>query len=93
MRTIYVAQIEYNADMDAKIGSKHGASWHEVEEATLYPGTFIRASWLYPTDDDPRGPRVVIEGSTYAGRVLRVVLYPADGDSGTWRLATAVPLA
>lgn len=34
---------------------------------------------------------MAIEGTTYSGRSLRVILYPVDEDDGTWRLGTAVP--
>lgn len=91
-RKVYVAFVQPNADLNAKINSKHGVTWDEMEEVVLAPARPLRVRWIYPTEDDPRGRRVVIEGRTAAGRILRVLLYPVDEQAGEWRLATAVPL-
>jgi uncharacterized DUF497 family protein len=57
----------------AKLGSKHGVSVSEVEDACWDNGA--SAKW----DVDPaRGRRLLVKGRTESGRSLRVVLRPTD---------------
>lgn len=90
VRRVYVAVIDCSADVRAKINQKHSVTVDEVHEAVLYPARLRRAAWVW---DAQRGNRLVAEGVTLSGRVLRIVLYPVDEKGGTWRLGTAVPLA
>ena len=85
-----MAVIVKSDSVRAKIAAEdHGyVTPAEVDEAALFcEGRGAR--W----DDDPeRGRRLIIRGTTAAGRSLLVVLYPMnenDEDEGTWRLATA----
>lgn len=46
-----------------------------------------RAGWEH---DPLRGWRVLATGTTYDGRRLNAVLYPANEQDGTWWLGTAM---
>ncbi len=93
MTRVYISQIDCSAHVLEKINNLHGVTLDEVKEAVLFPARPIRAVRLQPTHDDPRAPRVILEGVTLPSRRIRVVLYPVDEREGTWRLGTAVPLA
>lgn len=86
-------QVQPNAVLAAKIAGKHGITWDEMLEAVCWPARLRRAVWVTPSEHDPRPARVVVDGSTAQGRMIRVMLYPVDPEEGTWRLGTAVPLA
>jgi len=87
---VYVAVIDCSADVLAKINGKHGVTLDEVRDAVLYPSRLRRAVWVWDAD---RGSRLVAEGVTRSGRVIRAILYPVNTADGTWRLGTAVSLA
>lgn len=78
-----IRTIEVSDHVRAKINGKHGLSELDVMEACEMP---LAAAW----DADPeRGDRLLIRGRTSSGRIIRIVLYPIDVTSGTWRLGTA----
>ncbi len=87
---VYIAHIDCSQEVLAKINSKHGVTIDEVRQVCLYPSRPRRAAWAW---DSRRGSRLVVEGVTRSGRIVRAVLYPVDLADGTWRLGTAVPLA
>lgn len=72
-----------------KIHQKHDVTLDEVREAVILTEV-ERSGWDW--DPDPsRGWRLIVIGTTYAGRRLFVVLYPVDQGEGVWRLGTALP--
>lgn len=79
-----IRDVEISARMVAKLGSKHGVAAHEVYEACEAPE---RAGWH---DHPEYGRRLLVEGRTYQGRLLKVVLQPVDASEGKWRLRTAL---
>ena len=93
MRPVYVASIEPNTELANQINNKHGVTWHEVEEAVLWPARHVRATWHSADITPQRGRRIVIEGRTVRGRALGVVSYPVDDADRTWRLGAAVGLS
>jgi hypothetical protein len=48
----------------------------------------LQAGWDHHPE---RGWRLLAVGTTYAGRVLNAVLYPAQEGDGVWWLGTAFP--
>ncbi len=72
--------------MAAKLAHKNPpVTPDEVREALVLT-RLERAGW----DHDPdRGWRLLATGTTYTGRRINAVLYPAD-DEGTWWLGTAM---
>lgn len=72
--------------MRDKIASKHHVTEQEVREALVLT-RLGRASWDHDVD---KGWRLLATGTTYSGRPLNAVLYPADETNGTWWLATAM---
>lgn len=69
------------------IAARHSVTMHEVQEAIVL--TEVSASaWDFDPD---RGWRLLVTGTTYAGRELLVVLFPIDESEGIWRLGTAMP--
>lgn len=76
-----------SAAVRAKLAAKHPpVTEAEVREALILT-RLVRAGW----DDHPeRGRRLLVIGTTYAGRTLKAVLYPADEQDGTWWLGTAM---
>ena len=78
-----IRMIEVSDRVRAKINGKHQVSEQDVMEACEAP---LAAAW----DNDPeRGNRLLVRGCTRSGRVIRIVLFPIDAQSGTWRLGTA----
>lgn len=83
--TAWIAEIEVSGPVLAKIRSKHGVTLDEVKEATLC-GAADAVVW----DRHPeKGLRLLARGTTTDGKLLKVVLYPDDVDSGRFYLATA----
>lgn len=78
-----IRDLECSVAVQAKINGKHHISvddvWHACENARA-------AAWH---DDPERGRRLLVAGPALGGRPIRVILYPVDAESGTWRLATA----
>jgi hypothetical protein len=90
--SVYIAQIDCSDSVREKINSKHGITLDEVREAFMYPARPERVSRLTSTHEDPRAPRIAVQGSTLRGRRIQAVLYPVDEGNGIWRLGTAVPM-
>lgn len=83
----YVAIVYASQAIRAKIGgADHGhLTFDEVREAVeLCP---VDDSWW--DDHAARGWRLIVLGTTGAGKKLTVVLYPVDEGDGTWNLGTA----
>lgn len=86
----YIAElVTPSAALVGKIHRKHNVTLDEVREAVILTDV-ERSAWDW--DPEPsRGWRLIVIGTTYAGRRLFVVLYPVDQVEGIWRLGTAVP--
>lgn len=83
---VYIAVVLCSRGVEEKINSKHNVTLVEVREATV--NTEVLASgWIW---DEERGDRLLVVGTTYTGRELRVVLYPRDPTDGVWTLGTAM---
>jgi hypothetical protein len=83
----YVAVVNISPKIKKKIGAAdhgHVADW-EVREAVVLCD--VTDSWW--AHDHERGWRLIIEGTTAAGREVVVALYAVDEDDGTWNLGTA----
>lgn len=87
MARIYIAQIEISSAMAVKIQSKHGVTPAEVREACQAPNRYTSAGW---SNEPERGLRLIVFGSSAAGRRLKIVLFPVDIDEGIYRLGTAL---
>lgn len=78
-----------DASVEAKIKQKHDLTPVEVREAVVLAPD-AEAVW----DDDPtRGLRLVVAGTTYAGRQVIAYLVPLnenDPEEGTFKLKTAL---
>lgn len=73
--------------MSRKLAAKHPpVTEAEVKEALVLT-RLVRAGW---EDHPEHGLRLLATGTTYAGRRLNAVLYPADEGDGTWWLGTAM---
>jgi uncharacterized DUF497 family protein len=69
-----IRQLRWDQETIAKLGSKHGVSVTEVEDA-CYWDNGATARW----DVDPvRGRRLLVKGRTESGRQLRIILRPTD---------------
>jgi hypothetical protein len=82
---VHIAEVDISASVAAKTREKHGVEPYEVREADVL---VVRARRHH---DPERGWRLLVIGSTYAGRMLNVVLYPVVIADGTWRPGTAMP--
>lgn len=82
----YIAEVRISPAMEAKIRQKHGVTGDEVREAVILT-PLERARWH---EHPQRGWRLLVTGTTYAGRRLNLVLYPVDAEDGTWSLGTAM---
>ena len=82
---IEINWVEISSHVDAKINGKHHVSAGEVEQAC---DQVVRAGW----EQDNAGTwRVIGVGRTASDRRIAFFLYPIEGESGAWRLATAYP--
>lgn len=84
MMRVHIAHVEISPAMASKIMSKHGVTPYEVREAC---SAVERAAWDY---HPKHGRRLLVEGRTVRGRVLKVILQPVDTADGSWRLRTAL---
>lgn len=85
----YIAELlPPSSSLIDKLHRKHGVTLDEVREAVIL--TDVRSSVWDWHPDPARGWRLLVTGTTYAGRGLLVVLYPVDEQDGTWRLGTAM---
>jgi uncharacterized DUF497 family protein len=76
---VEVVRLLWRSDVLAKLGSKHGVSRNDVEEACW--DHQVKARW----DLDPeRGRRLLIDGRTESGRRLRVILRPTERHGEFW---------
>jgi hypothetical protein len=81
---VYIAVVEIPPAVEAKILGR-GVTAAEVREAVVLTSV-LRARWHRHPD---RGWRLLVVGLTFAGRSIKVVLYPVDANDGIWRLGTA----
>lgn len=82
---VWIAEIIFPLEVALKLGSKHGVSAWEVEEACLF-GAHREARWHeHPTF----GRRLLVRGETYAGRRILAILSPIDESDGVWECRTA----
>jgi hypothetical protein len=80
---VQIVRLLWRPDVVAKVGSKHGVSLNDVEDACW--DHQIKATW----DLDPeRGRRLFVDGRTESGRRLRVILRPTD-TPGEFSVVTA----
>jgi hypothetical protein len=87
MQRVYIAEIVISDAMAEKIQSKHGVAPDEVREACQAPNRYRRAAWHTHPE---YGRRLIVFGSTRAGRIIKVILQPVDLTDGVWRLRTAL---
>jgi len=81
---VYIGFVEISLAMAQKIQSKHGVTPDEVLDACASATTAV---WH---DHPEHGRRLLVEGRTREGRLLKVILQPVDPQDGTWRLRTAL---
>jgi hypothetical protein len=83
----YIAEVRISPAVKAKLAAKYPpVTEGEVREALVLT-RLLRAGWdVHPE----RGRRLLVTGTTYSGRTLNAVLYPADEEDGTWWLGTAM---
>lgn len=84
-REVWIARIIFPPDIEIKLGTKHGLSAWEVEEACLFGG-HRDARWH---DHSRYGRRLLVRGETYAGSSILAVLGPIDEVDGVWECRTA----
>jgi len=86
---VVVAQLNISPYVEDKINKKHNLTAAEVREAVLYARDAV-AEW----QEHPQyGLRLVVRGTTYAGRPVIAYLTRAnedDPDEGTFDLKTAL---
>lgn len=82
---VSIVIVEISERVARKIRENHQVTPEEVREAVVMT-RLDRSGWDF---DDERGWRLLASGTTYWGRELNAVLYPAD-DDGRWRLGTAM---
>lgn len=83
----YIADVRISDAVRAKLLAKNpSVTESDVREAIVLT-RLVRAWWH---DHPERGPRLLVIGTTYDGRRLRAVLYPADEGDGVWWLGTAM---
>lgn len=84
---LWVARLIISDATAAKLASRHGIDWRDVNQA-IVGATGLRFTW----DDDPqRGRRALVEASV-AGRACLIVLYPvADPLGDAYALGSAYP--
>jgi hypothetical protein len=86
---VVVAQLNISPVVEDKINQKHDLTAVEVREAVLYARD-AAAEW----QDHPQyGRRLVVRGTTYAGRPVIAYMTPLnqhDPDEGTFGLKTAL---
>jgi hypothetical protein len=80
---VLIRLIDVSDHVRSKISGLHDLMEDDVIDACE---RYVIASW---EDDPERGRRLLITGPTSHGRVIRVVLYAVDEESGHYRLATA----
>jgi hypothetical protein len=90
--SVYIAQIDCPRNVETKINSKHGVPLDEVQATFCWPSKHFSARRYVPSPEDPRGPRIAVQGRSPRGRTLQAVLYPVDEELGIWRLGTCVPM-
>jgi len=84
---VYIADVRISPSVLAKLAHKRPpVTAAEVQEALVLT-RLVRSGWDYHAQ---RGSRLLVTGTTYDGRRLNAVLYPADEDDGTWWLGTAM---
>jgi hypothetical protein len=84
---VYIAEVRIPPWVAAKIREKHNITEEEVRESSVLTRV-ISSGWK----EDRRGRRVVLTGTTYAGRRLNVALSPINPGEGIWRLITTHPV-
>ena len=75
--------------MRDKIATKHNVAEYEVQEAFQAPARLDKAVWDW--SEEHRCWRLLVVGTTYAGRTVEGSLYPVVSDPETWWLGTAWP--
>lgn len=81
----WIAQLVVKRSVVEKVHQKHDLTIDEVEEAVAF-GHHDAARW----DNHPDyGRRLIVRGTTAAGR--RVIAYLAPYDDGVWEVRTAWP--
>jgi hypothetical protein len=92
--SVYVAELIIPAAVELKIGSKpnHNLTAVEVREAVIYARD-SQAGWV---EDEEHGRRLMVTGTTYAGRLVIAYMDPLnenDEEEGTFVLRTAMTSA
>lgn len=83
-----IYDVEITDGINAKInGKKPGVTADEVWDVCYSPRNH-NARW----HNDPAhgGWRLLVNGRTPGGRLLRIILHPVDVELGKWRLKTAI---
>ena len=75
-----IEALEIDDSIAAKLRSKHGVTWDEVQAACFGPGFHVRRG---------REGTYLVYGQSAAGRYLLVVLVADATEQGTWRVVTA----
>jgi hypothetical protein len=86
-RSLWVAQLIISDATKAKLSTRHGLDWHEVNAAVVGVGG-LEYTW----DDDPkRGRRALVEVEI-GNQPCLIVLYPVEHPMGdVWALGSAYP--
>ena len=83
---VYIAEVRISRAVAAKLAEKHNVTEQDVRDALVLT-RLERAGWDH---DHDKGWRLLVTGTTFEGRRLNAVLYPADEHDGTWWLGTAM---
>lgn len=84
---VWISVLVIPPEVEAKLREKHALTGDEVREAILL-GAHTRAQW----NDHPQyGRRLLVRGTTAAGRPLLATLLPIDETDGRWECKTAWP--
>lgn len=87
MSAVWITEVRFHPDVEAKVERKHGLSAESVRRAVLYQ-TDLPCRWH---DDPVYGRRLLIETSHPDDRRrLRVILAPVDEREGIWVCRTAM---
>jgi hypothetical protein len=77
-RDFWIADLQISDAMEAKIREKHDLTGEQVRSACV-PDAYDRAGW---EDHAEHGLRLLIEGVTWDGVPVKVILQPVDVSDG-----------
>lgn len=84
---IWIGRVLVPESVEAKLRNRRGVTGAQVRAACEWPAAVLRTAWH---EHPEHGRRLVVFARDEQGRLLKVVLHPADVADGTWILKTAV---